>query len=247
MSFILYKLYYLQHRNNKAMPTKQVTNKKGNIFLRMYPMQRVLLSAAIAFLTFFLIPKHLDKFLIAMIIWVAFAFPFLIISWIILFTREVAAIKKIASKEDGSKPFIIVMVLVASFAGMFTVLLLILSEASDKTPEVFLPVAISGMLLSWVMVHTIFTFHYAHMYYDVPDGNSSKKIKGGLNFPDEDEPDYIDFAYFSFVIGCTFQVSDVEISSRKIRRMALLHGLLSFGLNTFVVALTINLIAGLKK
>jgi uncharacterized membrane protein len=102
------------------------------------------------------------------------------------------------------------------------------------------------MLLSWIMVHTVFTFHYAHMYYDVPDEGSSK-ISGGLDFPGEKEPDYIDFAYFSFVIGCTFQVSDVEISSRKIRRMALLHGLLSFGLNTFVVALTINLIAGLKK
>ena len=213
----------------------------------MYPLQRVIISAVIALATFFCLPKHLDSLLIAMIIWVSFALPFLIMSWIILFTREVEGIKKIASKEDGSKTFIIIMVLIASFASMFTVLLLMLSDASDKTPELFLPVAIAGMLLSWIMVHTVFTFHYAHMYYDVPDGSSSKKIKGGLNFPDEDEPDYIDFAYFSFVIGCTFQVSDVEISSRKIRRMALLHGLLSFGLNTFVVALTINLVAGLKK
>lgn len=229
------------------MTAKQIITKKENILLRMYPLQRVLVSVAVAVATFLCIPKHLDSLLIAMILWIAFALPFLIMSWIILFTREVEGIKKIASKEDGSKIFIIIMILVSSFASMFTVLLLMLSDASDKMPEVFLPVAITGMLLSWIMVHTVFTFHYAHVYYDVPDGNSSKKIKGGLNFPEEDEPDYIDFAYFSFVIGCTFQVSDVEISSRKLRRLVLLHGLLSFGLNTFVVALTINLVAGLKK
>ena len=92
---------------------------------------------------------------------------------------------------------------------------------------------------------TIFTFHYAHLYYfkdkdDTVDGNA-------LEFPKEDKPDYPDFAYFAFVIGMTFQVSDVEINSRIIRRTALAHGLLAFALNTFVVALTINLIAGLKN
>ncbi len=94
------------------------------------------------------------------------------------------------------------------------------------------------------MVHTMFTFHYAHIYYD-DDENNAAHHAGGLEFPKE-KPDYLDFAYFSFVIGMTFQVSDVEISARLIRRVALLHGLLAFLLNTFVVALTINLIAGLR-
>ena len=62
----------------------------------------------------------------------------------------------------------------------------------------------------------------------------------------EIDPDYLDFAYYSFVIGMTFQVSDVQITSRKFRKLALLHGLIAFGLNTFVVALTINLVAGLS-
>jgi uncharacterized membrane protein len=85
------------------------------------------------------------------------------------------------------------------------------------------------------------------MYYN-DDKNNPDKDAYGLEFPNKDpKPNYIDFAYFSFVIGCTFQVSDVEISSPKIRRVVLFHGLLSFALNTFVVALTINLIAGLSK
>jgi len=96
------------------------------------------------------------------------------------------------------------------------------------------------------MVHSTYAFHYAHMYYD-KDENEPGKEAYGLEFPGDKEPNYIDFAYFAFVIGCTFQVSDVEISSPKIRQVALFHGLLSFGLNTFVIALTINLIAGLSK
>lgn len=83
------------------------------------------------------------------------------------------------------------------------------------------------------------------MYYftgkdDTPAGTPMK-------FPGEKKADYLDFAYFSFVIGMTFQVSDVEIASRSVRRTALAHGLLAFALNTFVVALTINLVAGLSK
>lgn len=95
------------------------------------------------------------------------------------------------------------------------------------------------------MVHTIYIFHYAHKYYDT-EVKHENKIIGGLEFPGNEEPDYLDFAYFSFGLGCTFQVSDISVTSKKIRRIALIHGLLSFALNTFVVALTINLIAGLN-
>jgi uncharacterized membrane protein len=100
------------------------------------------------------------------------------------------------------------------------------------------------MMISWMMVHTTYAFHYAHLFYDPVEGTQAAE---GLNFPNENEPDYLDFAYFSFVIGMTFQVSDIQVTSTKIRRQSLLHGLISFGLNTFVVALTFNLIAGLIK
>jgi uncharacterized membrane protein len=115
---------------------------------------------------------------------------------------------------------------------------------SDGQAIANIVLSITGIISSWVMLHSIFTLHYAHLYYS--------KIKGtatacGLDFPEEKKPDYIDFAYFSFIIGMTFQVSDVTINSRIIRRTVLAHSLLAFALNTFVVALTINLIAGLTK
>lgn len=74
-----------------------------------------------------------------------------------------------------------------------------------------------------------------------------KQKPGGLEFPNEKKPDYLDFTYFAFVIGMTFQVSDVDITSKRIRRLAWMHGVLSFAFNTIIVALTINIISGLVQ
>lgn len=107
--------------------------------------------------------------------------------------------------------------------------------------------SIGSVVVSWWMLHTVFTMSYAHMYYTkTPQTDDPKDaVIGGLLFPEENNPDYLDFVYFSFVIGMTFQVSDVEISSRSIRRLALLHALISFAFNTAIVALSINVISGL--
>jgi len=107
-----------------------------------------------------------------------------------------------------------------------------------------LHVALVGatLLLSWLLAHTVFAFRYAHEWYD-RDGQG--KLKGGLQFPSDDQPDYFDFLYFSIVIGMTFQVSDVQITSRMLRRLATLHGLVSFLFNTVIIALTVNIAAGL--
>lgn len=88
----------------------------------------------------------------------------------------------------------------------------------------------------------MFAVHYAHDYYrDNGDPNSGK---ASLDFPQETQPDYCDFLYFSFVIGMTCQVSDVQITSRAMRRLALVHGVLTFFFNTVILALSINIIAG---
>ncbi|MGZ4001637.1 MAG: DUF1345 domain-containing protein, partial [Mucilaginibacter sp.] len=105
--------------------------------------------------------------------------------------------------------------------------------------------SICAVIVSWWHVHTVFTMRYAHLYYDTNCDDGSARKGGGLQFPGADEPDYLDFVYFSFVLGMTFQVSDVEISSRQIRRLAWVHSLISFAFNTAIVALSINIISGL--
>jgi uncharacterized membrane protein len=103
--------------------------------------------------------------------------------------------------------------------------------------------AVATILLSWLFVHTMFSLHYAHEYY----GERRDGKIGGLRFPHDDKPDYRDFLYFSLVIGMTSQVSDVAIESKVLRRVAAIHGVLSFFFNLVVLALTVNMVSNLIK
>ena len=97
------------------------------------------------------------------------------------------------------------------------------------------------LLLSWLVTHTLFALRYAHEYYERGPGG----VLGGLSFPGDAPPDYWDFCYFSLVLGMTFQVSDVEITSRKLRRLATMHGVVGFVFNTVIIAVTVNIAASL--
>ena len=99
------------------------------------------------------------------------------------------------------------------------------------------------LLLSWFVTHTLFALRYAHEFYEplyMP-----RAVQGGLEFPGSKAPDYWDFFYFSIVLGMTFQVSDVQVTSRKLRWLATVHGIVSFVFNTVIVALTVNIAASL--
>ncbi|HEV2538813.1 MAG TPA: DUF1345 domain-containing protein [Frateuria sp.] len=102
-----------------------------------------------------------------------------------------------------------------------------------------LPAALT-LVLSWLFINTMFAQHYAHGYYG--DFGSQHR---GLDFPQTEHPDYWDFMYFALVIGMTFQVSDVQITSRELRRMALLHSVIAFFFNVFIIAASVNILAGM--
>ncbi|SIT07708.1 DUF1345 domain-containing protein [Achromobacter sp. MFA1 R4] len=95
------------------------------------------------------------------------------------------------------------------------------------------------IVLSWLYMNMIYALHYAHGYY----GHDSAMHKG-LDFPGTQDPDYWDFAYFSVVLGMTFQVSDVQIVNRRVRRLAMTHGVIAFFFNVFIIAISVNVAAG---
>lgn len=219
------------------MPTDTTSQHTTSLFQRIKPLQRIGIATIIAVLFTLAVECKGNPYFASLVIIDVFAAIYLFLCWIVLLTMPISIIRRNAAKEDGSKPLVFLMIIASSLAGLVSVLLMILNDDDSIPRPLFLTVCISGIILSWAIVHTVFTFHYAHLYY-------SGKTEGGLEFPGDEKPDYLDFAYFSFVIGCTFQVSDVEISYRKIRRQVFLHGMLSFMLNTFVVALSINIISG---
>ncbi|HWU75734.1 MAG TPA: DUF1345 domain-containing protein [Rhodanobacter sp.] len=100
-------------------------------------------------------------------------------------------------------------------------------------------VAATSVVLSWLFLNTMFAIHYAHGFYgDFGDKHT------GLDFPGTEQPDYWDFIYFAVVIGMCFQVSDVQITSRYLRRVVLLHSVITFFFNVFIIAITVNIVAG---
>lgn len=184
-----------------------------------------------------------------MVSWLTYAISSLTLSWITILTSHPAAVKQEAHDQDSSRTLVFSFAIAAAFASLFAIIILLQESAGRSTPDLAYQIIIPSacVISSWCLVHTIFTLRYAHFFYgNIHPDDKDKKVKpGGLIFPEEDEPDYLDFTYFSFVIGMTFQVSDVQITSKRIRRLALMHGILSFAFNTIIVALTINVIAGL--
>ncbi|MGM9474790.1 DUF1345 domain-containing protein [Pedobacter sp. GSP4] len=205
----------------------------------------ILLISLVSGIVFYLASLFLkmDALTHIMFGWDIFCLVLITLHWYMFFHTSAAETHLKAKMQDETRGEIFAIVVVSTFAGLLAVVLLLINKDIEPLDLV---IAILGMFLSWFLVHTTFTMRYAHLYYG--DKKKEKSKDGsGLEFPGDDEPDFIDFAYFSFVLGMTFQVSDVEISDRTIRRLSLLHSLIAFVFNTVIVALTINAVAGLSK
>jgi uncharacterized membrane protein len=155
---------------------------------------------------------------------------------------NVAHIRRRAAMEDEGKTAILTMTVAASLAVIGTIVM-VLGGTKGHDPalptQIALVLAVITILLSWAFIHIIFTLHYAHEFF----GEGSDKREGGLEFPGKEKPDYWDFVYFSFVIGMTFQVSDVVVTSKVIRRLVVIHGIVAFIFNTALLALMVNIAA----
>lgn len=143
-----------------------------------------------------------------------------------------------ATREDPTRSVAELITMSASVASLGGVGYVVAAASRSGTGAVV--AAVVGVLTvaaSWFVVHTIFTVHYARLYYSGEPG--------GINFHDPEPPRFRDFAYVAFTVGMTFQVSDTEIGLTSIRATVLRHALLSYLLGAVILAVTINLIAGL--
>jgi uncharacterized membrane protein len=207
---------------------------------RLYISITVAIIAFLGSINSFSVSQHF------MITWIAYSLCYLILAWISILSTHPKEIRKTASTQDLSRTLIFIFIVVAAFISLFVVILLLKSTKNLSEQELLIYILLTfiSVISSWWTVHTVFAFRYAHLFYGASKENKIKFV-GGLEFPKESEPDYLDFIYFSFVVGMTFQVSDVVITSRRIRRIVLAQSLISFVFNTVIVGLTINIIASL--
>jgi uncharacterized membrane protein len=161
---------------------------------------------------------------------------YLALAYHLIAVSHVRHIRLRARVEDEGAIAILVLTAGAALASFGAIIAELGSYSGATKPPSHLLLATVTIVMSWVFTHTIFALHYAHEFYQEGGGR-------GLNFPGEEEPDYWDFVYFSFVIGMTSQVSDVAITTKTIRRTATAHGIVSFTFNAALLALTVNIAA----
>jgi uncharacterized membrane protein len=197
-------------------------------------------------LAYLLVPFELSFATRLVVAWDVGALVLLILA-AVLFSREgdnTSMEENARRQQDGE--WTMFWVTLAGVAFSFVALTAVLADAKEMQTfarDLRVGLVAGTLLISWLTTHLIFAIRYAHEYYTTSRG--AQNIDAGLVFPSDEAPDYWDFVYFSLVLGMTFQVSDVQITSRKLRRLATVHGLIGFLFNTVIVALTVNIAAGL--
>jgi uncharacterized membrane protein len=220
---------------------------KRNLLFRIDAQHRLLIAVIVGAIVFTVAYPSLTPPELALTTWIGAALTIILLNWITILGTHPREVKKIAKLQDSSRALLFGFIITAAVVSLVAIIFLL--KESKSLSEVqrngHILLAIAAVFVSWWLVHTIFSLRYAHLYYDVDTDDGGTRQGGGLDFPDTKEPDYLDFMYFGFVVGMTFQVSDVVITSRRLRRLCLLHALIAFAFNTAIVALSINVISGM--
>jgi uncharacterized membrane protein len=216
-------------------------------FYKIDAHYRLMVALVVSVVVFFIFLNRLTVPELVLVTWIGCASTIIILNWIIILTSHPREARKIAKLQDSSRTFLFAFIITASIVSLAAIIFLLKAPKgiSETGRNEHILLAIGAVAVSWWLVHTVFSLRYAHLFYDTDTDDGGTKKGGGLDFPDTKEPDFLDFIYFGFVVGMTFQVSDVQITDRNIRRLCLLHGLISFAFNTAIVALSINVISGL--
>ncbi|HMH58309.1 MAG TPA: DUF1345 domain-containing protein [Galbitalea sp.] len=175
----------------------------------------------------------------AVVGWAASCLVYIVWVWVTVWRMSPDQTKQHASREDPSRATSGALLLIASVASL-AALLFVLTQATSSSPDqkaILASIGVASVVLSWLLVHTIYTLRYAVLYY----ADRSKPV----NFNQTQAPRYTDFAYVSFTVGMTFQVSDTNLQSSPIRAAALKHALLSYLFGAVILAGAVNVVAGL--
>ena len=209
---------------------------------RLGPKRRLLIGLAIGSIGYFA-TAALSPHTRLVVAWNAGTLAYLALAWAIIHLSDAKSTRAHALTQDASVPFVYLLVLLAACASVVAIAFVVgtIKDVTFWTKSWRLALTVLALTSSWVLIQTVFAFHYARRYYN--DEQHGTGQTGGLKFPGTADPDYLDFAYYSFVVGMTSQVSDVQVLSSRMRRMTLVHGALAFIFNIAVLALSINIIA----
>lgn len=151
-----------------------------------------------------------------------------------------------AAVDDPGQTLILFVILGAIVLGLVSAIAILGHGPSvESTAERWAAYILATIAISvgWFLVHTVFTFRYAHLFWYDDDGDGERF--GGIKFPGTDNPSDIDFAYFAFTLGTSFAVSDPQVTETRVRREVILHSIIAFAYNAVIIGIMINIFAGI--
>ncbi|MCW2315937.1 putative membrane protein [Rhodoblastus acidophilus] len=203
---------------------------------------RLFLSTLLGLAVGLLLPEHWRGVTRGLLGWNVACWTYLIAAAVMILRSEHKDIHRRAALQDDGRYTVLALTALAagcSFGAIFFQLATV-KGADSSLRGAHIALATSTIIGSWLLVHLVFALHYAHEFYRCAKEEAGTWI-GGIVFPGEDRPDYPDFLYFSYVIGVACATADVNIASRPLRRLALVHCVLAFFYNNAVLAMTINI------
>jgi uncharacterized membrane protein len=218
----------------------------GALFTTLTRRPRLLIGALVGIVAYFAIPLQMREATRALIGWNAGAWTFIVVVAHMMLTSTHETIRKHAHQED-EQPATLLIIAVLSAAAAMAAIVWELGPVKDMhglSKGLHLALVGATVLSAWAFTHLMFALHYAAQYY-VEDGSEDDNVRGGFLFPDCDSPGWGEFCYEAFVIGCACATADVNVTSRDVRFVCLIQGIVAFFFNTIILALTINIGAGL--
>lgn len=228
-----------------AQPPSGADEPRGGVFTAFVHRPRLLIGAAVGIAAYaaaaFVPPWEMRQATRLLIGWNAGAWTFLVLIGLMV-TNPRSDARRQAWIEDENQWMLLILGIVASCAATAAIVWeLGPVKAMDGALKAgHLLLVLASLLSAWTFLQLMFALHYAGVYF----GRSHGKMRGGLQFPGTQEPGWMEFVYQGFVIGCTFASSDVNVTTRRMRRIVVIQGVVSFFFNTFVLALAINIAAG---
>ena len=211
------------------------------------PEYRLVSSIIFAILVDLLLPNYLSQEIHLLASWDLGVICFLtLIGSIVLNCNSKQTLIHARAREPNSL-LVLALVVIAACVSIFGIGFMLGDIKTTPQPmrSIQIWLSLSAIICSWLLTHTMFALHYARIYYNEVNEENLAEYAGGLEFPTDELPDYWDFLYFAFTISMTSQTSDVSITSRQIRRIVLMHELVSFFFYSVIVATTVNTVANL--
>lgn len=231
------------------MPADPNQQRQWNVLDPFRHRPRLYICAAVVVLVYLAIPHDLPNATRALLAWNAGALLFIVLVCVMAARATNETMQAQAAAEDENQWVLLVIGTIAAGASLAAIVaeLATVKDLVGWAKGEHIALTAVTILSAWAFIHLLFALHYAHEYYGdtLDETGMAMEDRKGLRFPGDRDPTYLDFLYYAFVIGCACATADVETLSPAMRRTTLGHGIVAFFFNTVILALTINIGAGL--